>query len=329
MIINSSFKPAWWLPSAHTQTIYPTLARKVKAPVDKIERVELLDGDFVDLAWASNGLPTDAPLVILLHGLGGSMQSPYAGGLMQALNNCGWRAVLMHFRGSSGEPNRLARAYHSGDTMDFDFIVKRLAQAEPHSLKAAIGISLGGNVLLKWLGESGKQDLLVTAVAVSVPFQLRLVADRINQGFSRVYQNHLLRRLQHVFGNKRAILTNNLPEALQNIEKWRCFWTFDEHVTAPLHGFANVHDYYRKASSYNYLPNILTPTLIIHAQDDPFMTPEVIPSAEQLPDCVTLELSKKGGHVGFISGNTPGKPIYWLDERIPDYLKLFFTSTTV
>ncbi|WP_419420283.1 hydrolase [Legionella sp. D16C41] len=323
MIIESSFKPAWWLPSAHAQTIYPTLTRKIKAPIDKIERVELSDGDFVDLAWAINGLTADSPLVILLHGLGGSVQSPYAAGLMHALNKQGWRAVLMHFRGASDEPNRLPRAYHSGDTADFNFVINRFARLEPHTRKAAIGVSMGGNVLLKWLGENSKQNLLVTAVAVCVPFQLRLVADRVNRGFSKVYQKRLLRRLQQIFINKRATSTSPLPEAFKDVEKWQCFWTFDEYVTAPLHGFTNVYELYRKASSYNYLPYITTPTLIIHAKDDPFMTPDIIPPAEQLPDCVILELSKKGGHVGFISGNIPGQPIYWLDERIPSYLNSF------
>ncbi|MGQ3888064.1 hydrolase [Legionella sp. CNM-1927-20] len=327
MITVSTFKPAWWLLSPHAQTVYPTLMRKIKAPIDKIERVELMDGDFVDLAWAINGLSSNSPLVILLHGLGGSVKSPYAGGLMHAINKQGWRAVLMHFRGASGHPNRLPRAYHSGDTVDFNFIVNYLAQLEPHTLKAAIGISLGGNVLLKWLGESGKQQLLTTAVAVSVPFQLRIVADRINQGFARIYQNKILNSLQQIFINKRSSINSDLPQVYKDIEKWKCFWTFDENVTAPLHGFTSVHTYYRQASSLNYLPEIATPTLIIHAKDDPFMTPEVIPLPEQLPDCVTLELSMKGGHVGFISGNILGRPIYWLDKRIPHYLEPFLTSS--
>ena len=326
MIINSSFKPAWWLLSPHAQTLYPTLTRKIEAPVDKIERIELNDGDFIDLAWAVNGLPDTSPLIILLHGLGGNIRSPYVAGLMHAANKEGWRCVLMHFRGASGEPNRLARAYHSGDTADFNFIINQLARREPQSLKAAIGISLGGNVLLKWLGESGKQHLLVAAVAVSVPFKLRLIADRVNQGFSRIYQKYLLRRLRQLMIDKRSILSE-LPSALQEIEKWQCFWTFDEYVTAPLHGFSSVHAYYRESSSYNYIPRIATPTLIIHAEDNPFMTPEVIPSPEQLSASVTLEISKKGGHVGFISGHVPGKPIYWLEKRIPSYIQTFFTQS--
>lgn len=320
MIKKSDFKSAWWLPTAHAQTLFPTLTRRLKAPVNEIERIELADGDFIDLAWANEGLSTDAPLVILLHGLGGNIQSTYVAGLMYAFRRQGWRTVLMHFRGASQEPNRLPRAYHSGDTADFDYLVNLLAKREPATLKAAVGISLGGNVLLKWLGEQGNNSLLKAAVAISVPFQLRLVSDRISKGFSRIYQRYLLRKLRLVFKKKILTLSGELPPALKDVNKWNCFWTFDEFVTAPLHGFSSVHDYYRRASSRGYLHTITTPTLIIHSSDDPFMTPEVLPLASELSSSTTLELSAKGGHVGFIGGSLPGKPVYWLEERIPIFL---------
>lgn len=325
MIIDSDFKAAWWLANSHGQTLYPTLTRRIQAPVDLIERIELPDGDFIDLAWALNGLSSDAPLVILLHGLGGSVQSTYAAGLMHAFNRSGWRALLMHFRGASAEPNRLARAYHSGDTGDLNYLLNCLAEREPQTKKAIVGVSLGGNVLLKWLGERGQQSLVDAAVAVSVPFQLRLVADRISTGFSRIYQGYLLRRLKRVFERKKIIFKDeDMPQALRDMHKWQCFWTFDEYVTAPLNGFPHVHAYYNESSSRGYLSKIATKTLIIHSIDDPFMTPEVIPSADELSKYITLELSAKGGHVGFISGNLPGKPIYWLERRIPEYLKQVF-----
>ncbi|MBA3537678.1 MAG: hydrolase [Tatlockia sp.] len=327
MIIKSDFKPAWWLPNAHIQTLYPTLMRRIKSPVDLIERIELADGDFIDLAWAINGLAKDRPLIVFLHGLGGSMDSTYAAGMMSAFNRCGWRSVLMHFRGASKEPNRLARAYHSGDTGDIDYLFKLLAEREPETKKAAVGVSLGGNVLLKWLGEKGPQSFIDAAVAVSVPFQLRLVADRISTGFSRVYQGYLLRRLREVFEQKKTRFSEeNMPVALRDAHKWQCFWTFDENVTAPLHGFRHVHHYYRESSSLNYLTEIKTPTLIIHAMDDPFMTPEVVPTEEQLSNDIILELSQKGGHAAFISGKIPAKPIFWLEQRIPDYLKQVFSE---
>ncbi|WP_133129440.1 hydrolase [Legionella yabuuchiae] len=323
MITESLFKPAWWLANPHAQTVFSTLTHKGKAAVDHIERIELPDGDFVDLAWSIHGLEAHAPLVILLHGLGGGLQSPYVSHLFQVCNQHGWRAVLMLFRGASSEPNRYPRAYHSGDTQDLDYIVKILCDREPNTKKAIVGISLGGNVLLKWLGEQEKQPYIQTGVAISVPFQLRLAADRMNQGLSRFYQTYLLRELRWILNRKIQLYKNEMPPGVQNIDSFDCFWTFDEFVTAPLHGFPNVHAYYREASSRQYLEKIHTPTLIIHALDDPFMTPEVIPNSEELSSDVILELSKKGGHVGFISGNIPGVPEFWLDQRIPEHLKDF------
>jgi len=321
MIEKSLFKPAWWLSNAHAQTLFPTLTRYVKTPIDRVERFELPDGDFVDLAWAVNGLSKDTPLVIFLHGLGGNVHSSYVAGQLRAFNRSGWRGVLMHFRGASHEPNRLPRAYHSGDTADLDCLLRALAVREPDTKKAVVGVSLGGNVLLKWLGEQGAQSLIEAAVAVSVPFELRGVADRINQGFSRFYQSYLLRRLRGVFMKKRDKHFRQWPASMANIDSFSCFWTFDENVTAPLHGFRHVHAYYKDASSRQYLAKIATPTLILHSLDDPFMTPAVIPTVEELSKDVVLELSERGGHVGFITGQIPGRPRYWLDERVPIFLK--------
>ena len=323
MIIESTFKPAWWLSHAHAQTLYPTLTRRLAPPIDRRERFELSDGDFIDLAWAINGLHEDAPLVVCLHGLGGSVRSPYVAGLLHAVNRCGFRGVLMHFRGASDTPNRLPRAYHSGDTADLAEFFHLLMQREPSTKKAAVGVSLGGNVLLKWLGESGVNAPLRAAVAVSVPFELRKVSDRINQGFSRIYQAYLLKRLRKLFANKREGFTGVLPEAFENIDSSKCFWTFDDRVTAPLHGFAHVHAYYREASSRQHLINIATPTLILQARDDPFMTPDVLPRSEELSEDITMELSAKGGHVGFISGNVPVMPTYWLEGRVLQFLKAY------
>ncbi len=326
MIKKSAFKPAWWLRNTHLQTLYPTLTRRLLPPIDSHERFELPDGDFIDLAWATHGLANDTPLVVVLHGLGGDSNSTYVAGLLHAVNRSGWRGVLMHFRGASHEPNRLPRAYHSGDTGDVDCLLRALREREPKTKIAIVGVSLGGNVLLKWLGEEGKQSLVEAAVAVSVPFELRLVADRINQGFSRVYQSYLLKRLRKVFARKLKQHPECLPEAIHQMELLRCFWTFDDKITAPLHGFPHVHAYYREASSRQYLIHIATPTLIIHALDDPFMTPNVIPRADELSDAITLEVSPKGGHVGFITGSIPGKPVYWLDQRIPEFLKKYLKS---
>ena len=320
MVIHSLFQPAWWLRNAHIQTVFATVFRHIIAPIDTVERFELSDGDFIDLAWADNGLPKSAPLVIFLHGLGGSVNSKYVAGQLRAYNQRGWRAVLMHFRGASREPNRMPRAYHSGDTADLNEVLHALAHREPDTKKALVGVSMGGNILLKWLGEQGAQSLVLASVAVSVPFELRVVADRVNQGFSRIYQSHLLKSLRRVFKRKLDMYPNALPWSVKDLESWRCFWTFDERVTAPLNGFSHVHDYYRQSSSRQYLSRIKTPTLLIHALDDPFMTPDAVPHDHELSSHVTLELSHRGGHVGFIAGHVPGKPVYWLDLRIPDFL---------
>lgn len=227
--------------------------------------------------------------------------------------------MLMHFRGASTEPNRLPRAYHSGDTADLDFLISVLEQKEPNTQKAIVGVSLGGSVLLKWLGEQGPQSKIKACVAVSVPFVLNKVASKMNIGFSRFYQTHLLNQFKEVFARKLKHLPNP-PDALKRVSECHCFWTFDAQVTAPLNGFNNVHSYYRESSSRQYLRHIQTPTLMIHSEDDPFMTPEVLPTESELSDYVVMELSKKGGHVGFITGSTLGVPIYWLDQRIPEYL---------
>lgn len=325
MITESRFKPAWWLSNAHAQTVYASVRHPIAAPVDKVEKIDLPDGDFLHLAWGTGNLPANAPLVILLHGLGGCINSSYIARFMRAFNQQGWRTVLMHFRGAGDEINRLPRAYHSGDTADFDFLIDILNQREPDTKKAAVGVSLGGNVLLKWLGERGTEAKIHTAVAVSVPFELNKVASRMNVGLSRFYQSHLLKQFKEVFARK-ASHFRNPPEPLKKAAGCTCFWTFDQEVTAPLYGFSNVHSYYRQSSSKQYLSSIVLPTLIIHAKDDPFMTEDILPTERELSDSIILEVSNKGGHVGFISGAKIWEPVYWLDQRIPEYIAEQFNS---
>lgn len=324
MIKISSFKPAWWLPNAHAQTIYPTLGRRLPPTISKVEVIELPDGDFLNLSWSTGQLAADTPLVVILHGLSGGVNSAYVARFMRAFNARGWRAVLMHFRGSGEQVNRLPRAYHSGDTADLDFVMNRLQEQEPATLKALVGVSLGGNVLLKWLGEQKEKATVQAAVAISVPFVLSQVANRMNQGFSKVYQRHLLQQLKQFYARKEIALINP-PEVFKKIANCHCFWTFDHQVTAPLHGFSGAHSYYRQSSCRPFLRAITVPTLIIHAKDDPFMTPDVIPTEEELSDSVSLELSAKGGHVGFVTGSIIGKPVYWLDERIANYIAPYFS----
>lgn len=317
-----TFTPAWWLPGPHAQTLYPTLTRRLKPPVDRMERIELPDGDFLDLAWMEKGLAPTAPLVVLLHGLGGSLSSTYVARQLDAYKKAGFRGVLMHFRGANeAAPNRLPRAYHFGETEDLDFVLKLLQQREPHTVKFATGFSLGGGVLLNWLSAQKQQALIQAAVAVSVPFQLEQLADHMNQGFARVYQAYLLRKLYRYYQRKHAAYPSMMPDYLKDLREFKSFWQFDEHVTAPLHGYLSAKDYYQKTSPRQHLKSIDTPTLILHAKDDPFVPASVIPAAHEISKDVTLEVSASGGHVGFIAGHMPGRGVYWLDQRIPAFFK--------
>lgn len=316
MIKNSIFKPAWYLANSHLQTLWPFLFRNRHFPAIKNERLELPDGDFIDLVWTD--AESDKPIVVILHGLEGSYRSHYIPGLLRYLQSAGFRCVVMHFRGCGGEPNRLDRAYHSGDTDDIAYLVECLKIREPQTPVYAVGISLGGNVLLKWLGQSGDSNPLNAAVAVSVPFQLDICADTLNSGIARLYQYYLLRSL--VNNTMRKFADRTAPFDLQRIAKIKSLREFDDVVTAPLHGFDSAAHYYAVSSSRQYLHAIERPTLIIHAQDDPFMTPQVIPQEHELSTSTTLELSKKGGHVGFITNNNWFKITYTLDSRIRDFL---------
>ncbi|MBP9763692.1 MAG: hydrolase [Gammaproteobacteria bacterium] len=324
--MHNSFKPAWWLRNPHLQTLWAALLRpKIKLSI-RSERLELADGDFLDLAWVGGGF---GPRVLILHGLNGNIGSPYARGILQAINNRGWRGVFMHFRGCSGEPNRLAQSYHSGETRDLQAVITELIHREPNSPLFAIGYSLGGNVLLKWLGEIGESNVdspLKAAVAVSIPFELAKTAEHLKTGFSRLYQWHLLRELSAYHHRKFKDLPK--PSAINHVDvtQLKTFWEFDNAITAPLHGFKNADDYYEKSSSRQYLAKIKTPTLILHARNDPFTTLNALPEVHEVSKHVSLEFSEDGGHVGFVSGKYPWKPIYWLEERIMDYLESYSCS---
>jgi hypothetical protein len=311
----ADFRPAWWLPSAHLQTVWPSLARRSPRVPFTRERVDLSDGDFLDLDWADAGT---GPLVLVLHGLEGSSGSKYALGLLAAVRSRGWGGVVMHFRGCSGEPNRLPRGYHSGETGDLAAVVAHLRRSRPGRPVAAVGYSLGGNVLLKWLGESGEAAPVDCAVAVSVPFDLDAAARRLEQGLSRLYQGWLLRSLRASVRAKvaRGVLSAGLAQRARA----RTFRTFDDGITAPLHGFAGAAEYYRRSSSRQYLGGVRVPTLILHALDDPFLFPQAVPTDGEVSDRVTLEVYPQGGHVGFVAGRWPWAAIYWLERRIPAFI---------
>lgn len=285
-----------------------------------MERVDTPDGDFIDLAWSD--MPTDCKgNVVIFHGLEGSIRSHYANDTMAHLFEQGWRVVLMHFRGCSGEINKTTRTYHSGDTADAMFILERLRKKFGEALTVGVGISLGGNMLLKLLGENPLQRWLNAACVVSAPLKLAECALSINQGFSKVYQRYLLASMKRTLLKKLNVIdySRDLPISQRQVSSLKSFREFDELVTAPLHGFEDAVDYYEKCSGFNYLSAVRTPTLVIHAKDDPFMNKRVIPEACDLASSVTIELSDYGGHVGFMQG-TPWKPIIWLHHRISEFL---------
>ncbi len=315
-IVTSDFRPAWWLPGPHAQTLWGSLARRAPpTPALRLRRrrIELTDGDFIDLAVGD----TDGPSVLIIHGLEGDLRSHYAGALVTRLAHEGFRPVFMHLRGAGDEPNRLDRSYHSGASDDLAAVLAVLAADPDGPPRTAVGFSLGGNLLLKYLGEGRSDVAIAQGIAVSVPFVLRDAMLRLELGFSRVYRGHLVQRLKRSF--RRKFDARPWPAALDprlDLDAIGNFNTFDDQITAPLNGFAGVFDYYQRASCRQYLPNIRTPTLVIQAADDPFLFPASLPFAHELGPGVTLELSPTGGHVGFVAGRWPWRPVYWLEERI-------------
>lgn len=311
-IQQSTFRPLWWLRSPHLQTLWPVFFRHRPSLTLQHERVELADGDFIDLAWYPRPA---APRVLVLHGLEGSLHSHYAQTLLLALHQAGFEGVFMHLRGCSGEHNRLASSYHSGRTADIAEVLAYLQQTQ-RMPDAAVGFSLGGNLILKYLGETADQSGLQAAIAVSVPFQLHECARKLERGFSWVYGRYLVSKLQASYRRKFSKMASPLTV---DWGKLTTLFQFDDQITAPLNGFAGAEDYYSRSSSAPFLTRIQTPTLIIHSQDDPFMYPTTVPTAAMLSDSVTLELTTHGGHVGFVGGRWRAE--YWLEARIIEWLR--------
>ncbi|PLR50314.1 hydrolase [Chimaeribacter arupi] len=304
----------------HLQTLLPRLYRRRALLTPHWQRLELPDGDFVDLAWSEQ--PEQAahkPRVVLFHGLEGSFYSPYAHGLLHAWQQRGWLGVVMHFRGCSGEANRLKRIYHSGETEDARFFLRWLEETHGRVPTAAVGVSLGGNMLACYLGEEAEHARLCAAVVVSAPLMLEPCSLKLEQGFSRVYQRYLLDQLKRNAARKLQAYPDTLPVSLEQLKALKRLRDFDDAITARAHGFHNALDYYRRCSAMPLLPRITTPLLIIHARDDPFMTDAVIPDAAHLPANVEYQLTEHGGHVGFVSGSFK-RPQMWLEQRIPAWL---------
>ena len=315
MLVESTFKPAFWLRNRHAQTIFASKIRPAPQVMFEPERLTLDDGDFLDLSWLPDrNLPPQAPVVIVLHGLNGGLDSKYARGLLREVAAHEARGVLLHFRGAN-KPNRKSYGYHSGETGDFATVIGHVRRLYPHAPVAAAGYSLGGNVLLKYLGEQGAKTPLECAVGVSVPFDLAKCAEAVNHGLPRIYRDHMLNGMRRVTREKFGRIKP--PIAFPDLGTLRDFVSFDNAVTAPLNGFEDAADYYRQASSGPYLKSVRIPTLIIQSTDDPFMGKDIIPDSEDLAPSIRFEHSTHGGHVGFVAAGHFGEPVYWLEQRIP------------
>jgi len=319
------YRAAWWLPGGHAQTLWGRFFRGRQSTPTRAERWETPDNDFLDVyrVDAPNGAATNTPHVLLLHGLEGTVHSHYAQGLLAEMQRRGWSADLLIWRSCGSEPNRARRFYHSGETGDLAFALDRIARERPRALLAAVGVSLGGNVLLKYLGEQPDEarSMMVAAAAVSVPFDLGRGADYINRGFSRVYQKHFLKSLKRKAIEKQSRYPD-LPDATR-INAITSLRGFDDTLTAPVHGFESAIDYYTRSSSIRYLHGITVDTLLLNAVDDPFLPPDVLEEVSRLAQQnthLTLDFQRRGGHAGFVGGRNPFRPLYYLERRVGEFL---------
>ena len=313
-MIEQHYRPPAWLPGSHAQTIWPLL---IKGPLPgyRRQRWDTPDDDFIDLDWIA-GEP-GAPCVALFHGLEGSSRSHYARWLMHAVARRGWHGVVVNFRGCSGEPNRLPRAYHSGDSQEIDWILRRL-QGRGYPALFVAGVSLGANALLKWLAEQGSvaSGLIDAAAAVSAPLDLAAANAALSSGFNLVYARHFLRTLIPAAAAKERRFPGRID--LRRALAARTLRDFDDAVTAPLHGFLGADDYYSRSSAGPMLGSVRAPTLLLHAANDPFLPATALPRRERLPDAITLEVHGRGGHVGFVHGALPGR-LDWMPQRLLAY----------
>ena len=319
-----TYTPAWWVPGAHLQTLWGRLVRHAPCVDTRAERWTTPDGDEIELRRLdASPSSKDTPRLLLLHGLEGTIDSVYLLGTLAEARTRGWAADVLIFRTCNGEMNRARRMYHSGETTDVDFVVRQLVAANPAQPIVAAGFSLGGNVLLKWLGEQGAAapSQLLAAAAVSVPYDLERGSRHIELGFARVYGRHFLRTLRVKARQKLRRFPKLVDEGA--LDRARTLYDFDDSVTAPIHGFRDAHDYYSRSSSVNFLSRIRRPTLLLSARNDPFLPREVLDRVAALAhdnDCLKVEFHELGGHVGFVSGVNPFRPRYYAEWRVVDFL---------
>ena len=314
------YAPAWWIPGAHLQTVWGKFFRRQPQIAARRVRWNTPDGDFLDL-WRVDAHP-DSPRLLLLHGLEGGPRSHYARGLLAEARRRGWGADLLVFRSCGTELNRTPRFYHSGETGDLAFALERLIGEFPASPFLLAGVSLGGNVLLKFLGERGATvpGQIVATAAVSVPYDLARSSRHIDQGISRVYQSHFLRSLERKAALKHAAFPDRIPKAA--LARSQSLYAFDDDVTAPLHGFTDAEDYYSQSSAIRWLSGVTVPTLLLSAIDDPFLPADVLDRVRAVASAnpaLEVEFVERGGHVGFVGGRVPWRPIYYLEHRLGEF----------
>jgi uncharacterized protein len=307
------FESPWWLPGGHLQTLVPSLFPPPRVALRR-ERWDTPDGDFIDVDFC--GDPRATIRLVLFHGLEGSADSHYARSIAAHAAGRGWRLAIAHFRGCSGDPNRTPRAYHSGDSEEIDWVLKRLGGE-----LCAIGVSLGGNALLKWLGERGAQAgaRVRRAAAVSAPLDLAAAGDALDRGLNRMlYTRHFLSTLKPKSLAKLARFPDLYDR--ERVRAARTFREFDNLVTAPLHGFRDTEHYWSAAACAPYLEHIRVPTLVLNARNDPFLPEQaLVKAAQRAAPCVVLEFPRTGGHAGFLSAPFPGRHD-WLPRHLLEFL---------
>jgi len=317
LIFPSTYSAPKLLANGHVQTILPNLFRRVRGVHYQRERITTPDDDFLDLDWSRIGSPR---LAILSHGLEGNSQRPYILGMVKALHARGWDALAWNYRGCSGEPNKQLRSYHSGFTEDLHTVITHALAPDTYSEIVLSGFSLGGNITLKYLGEQGSHlhPRIQTAVAVSVPCDLRSGALKMAQPANKLYMAIFLQSFHEKIKAKMRTMPGQISD--EGFDQIKTFEDFDNRYTAPLHGFKNAEDYWAKASSKPFLPQICIPTLLIDAKNDPLLAGPCYPieEAKSNPQ-LFLEMPESGGHVGFITFNSRGE--YWSETRAMSFIQ--------
>jgi predicted alpha/beta-fold hydrolase len=312
---------AWWLPGPHLPTLFAKFFRTVALPATLREKWPLDDGDALSIERLRGRL--DAPRLVLFHGLEGGTHSAYARGFLQQARARGWAADLVLWRTCDGQPvNAVHRAYHSGASDDAEFVINRLLREDPNRPLLLAGVSLGGNVLLKWLGERGSDvhPAILGAVAISVPFDLAAASRKLERGFSRIYSRFFLKSLKA----KTLAKLERFPGLLEQaaVERVRTLWEFDDAVTGPIHGFESARDYYERSSSIRFLERIRVPTLLVNAEDDPFLPRMVLDEVSRIASLnphLTLAFPARGGHAGFVGGRYPWAASFWMEGYVMDW----------